>query len=274
VNEDRAGDGEAPTEGAHLDPIVELLSVLDRNLGFLNSDLVHLRRQLAAAGLARCRALLEGMLLLRDKARDDIVGVLFRSLVEAWMVSLYVLHKGTGPEDEGVLFELAADYQHWAAKMANATKGWAEGDAAEPILAAWRENVAQRKAEAEAAGKEWRMPGALNYADIARALGPLLERAGRPAGKVTDLYDRPYRGESIYNVHAGYGVLSRYLSGAPDADEHGVLARPPAPFPGEVKIGALLTADLAVRVFAAFGLTVKPPLDQVYERIRVFEHST
>ncbi len=88
--------------------IADLLIVLEESLPLFRSNRAHLRRQLAAAGLARCAALLEGMLLLLEAGREDVHGVLARALFEAWLVSLYVLLKGKDPEDDAVLVELGA----------------------------------------------------------------------------------------------------------------------------------------------------------------------
>jgi hypothetical protein len=250
------------------DPVGELLAVLDTHFPFLKSTRARLRRQLAAAGLARCRALLEGMVLLRDATREDVIGVLLRALCEAWMVSLYVLYKGENLDDDSVLIELAADYETWTRKMAGKVGGWAEGNKAEEILADWGAELRHWEEQARADGKASKTPAKLNYETIARELGSLLEKVEGAAPDILSVYDRVYRGESIYSAHAGLGMLWRYLGISEDERQDAVVERPGPAFPVQVKVGALLTAYLALRVFKEFSVIVRPPLAEVYERIK------
>jgi hypothetical protein len=86
--------------------IRDLLRVIDEHLRFLTSNRNRLRRQVAAAGLVRCRNLVEGMLILREGGRADILGILNRAVLEAWLVSLWVLLKGQDLDDDSVLIDL------------------------------------------------------------------------------------------------------------------------------------------------------------------------
>ncbi len=72
-----------------------LLGVLDDALPRLTRrhDADLLPRQMAAAGVARCRALLLGMEML-EEGRPDVMGLLQRNLWEVTMTALYLLLGG------------------------------------------------------------------------------------------------------------------------------------------------------------------------------------
>ena len=237
-----------------LDDLVRELDGRLEELGrHLTSRRVRLRRQMAAAGLWRCRALLQGMVALREAGRTDVLGVLGRSLFETHLVSLYVL-KGRDLDDDAVLHELAADHFKWQKRMVKTAK-LPERVAAN--VEEWEGIL--RKLEVE--------PRKLNYERIAEELGPLLEKVEGAEADVAGMYHILYRGESLYSAHAGQGALLRYLQWDDREEADSLITNPGPPFPGQTRIAALLTTHLAIRVLKAFSVIVEPPLSDVFERI-------
>lgn len=235
-------------------PARELSELIASNLRGLTSTRDQMRRQLAAAGLARCRSLLMALCSLDEMGHSDVLGLLLRAVFETWAVSLWVLYKGSNAEDDAVLQELGSDYEHWTTRMAKAT-GWKEGDdEAEKAMNGWR-TVAAR-----AGGKP------LNYRAIVEELEPLLtgDRAMKP-GPIA-IYDRVYRGQSIYCAHANLGTLFRYFAPDAAAMRDQVNMAPGPAFPEAVRLSALLTSHLATNIFDEFGIAATP-LAEITARI-------
>ena len=233
----------------------ELIGVIDERLGLLTSgvqpDLVG--RQCAAGGLARARALLEGIILVGDGNRPDVVGVLLRTLYETYIVSLYLLLGGAD-----AVVEVMGDYAKSARTLAEK-----HGRPPSPGIALWH-------ALREAVGPKGPPVGRLNYEKIAGQVGGLLQRAGDPRGgkdRAMERYDLVYRVESQLSAHAGLGSMGQYVDwrGEPWA----VRARPAVRSVGaedHVVLAAVMTAHLASHVFRTFGLHTYTA-DLLYERI-------
>jgi hypothetical protein len=87
-----------------------LVRAIRNNSHLLTSPMIHLGRQLAAAGLLRCAALLEGTCIVAQAGRADLQGLLLRALFETWLVALDLLES---PEDDNEslldLFSAAAN---------------------------------------------------------------------------------------------------------------------------------------------------------------------
>jgi hypothetical protein len=241
--------------------IRELLNALDEHWPLLASTRNLRRRQFAAAGLARCRALLEAMCVLLEAERRDVVGVLARALAEAWLVSLYVLHKGKDPDDESVLIEVGASHAFWALKMVQKNT----------LPEALREGVrGMRDVLADRSGVDagsMKLQG-LNVADVALHLGRLLPDLGIGTLDPVDVYDRMIRIESLFGVHAGIGSFMHYLA---DDQRQGrpLIESRPTKFPASQNVAAVLTLYLARHVLHAFEIAPLPRLLAVEDRIHL-----
>lgn len=239
-------------------PVRELLGLLAEQTRFLASTRTRLRRNIAAAGLARCRALLEGMCILREQGRADAMGVLARALIEVWLVSLYVLLKGHDDDDD-VLVELAADHVRHAKLLA---EGFGLDESVMRVLE-WQDTVASRRTpEGAPIGRRPSFEG------IARELSRLLTKA-EPVERfdVMPIYNRAYRAESTYSAHPTVGLFVRYIQWDALGQLDSIIDNPGAPFPRQERIGAILTTFLAMRVFKAFGMVADQRLPVMYEKL-------
>jgi hypothetical protein len=208
-------------------------------------------RQLAAGGLARCRALVEGIVLLVDGERDDVVGVLLRTLYETHIVSLHVLLGGPR-----AVFEVTGDYVRSARTLAKK-----HGRPSTVGVLVW-----------EALSKAEKGPpmNKLNYEQIAGKVGDALERLSDPRGgrtRAMDQYDTVYRVESQFNTHGGFASLGRYVDWG--AVPWRTRVRPTdmaLEAEDRVILGALMTALVASRVFREFGIRTDI-LESLWERL-------
>lgn len=226
----------------------DLLRIVTSHTHFLTSPRRRLRRQLAAAGLARCCALLEGMAILVERDRDDVVGVLLRPLYEAWLVATYLILKGKDFEDDAALMQVLGDSVKW-------NKALAEGMSMERLGASITEFEALM---AEHGFK----PKALRYDHMAIELDQLLIKAGERKARATDLYNQLYRTESTYGSHGNLGTFSLHLDFDDDVGARdSIRLKGHTVHPLRIRLGALLTLQLARRVFSAFSVVVRPPLD-------------
>lgn len=217
---------------------IDLCDLIDEHCPSLTSlprpDLMG--RQLSAGGLARCRMLLEGIVVLIVGGRPDVKGVLLRPLFETWMVSLYLLLGGS----EAVT-HVIGDFAQ-GSRVLSERHGRPLGDVWQLWLVV--DTNARR----------------LKYEEIARKVDNLLDRSGDPLGsrgQVVERYDALYRVESRHNVHAGLGSIGRYVDwqGSPwsvrpareeeDAADDAVI------------LGGCMAAHLAVHVFREFGLSTE-----------------
>lgn len=233
-----------PPAAPNVEPIRELLRVLAEQRRFLTSTRNRLQRQLAAACLARCRSLLEGMLLLREQARDDVAGVLRRCLVEHYLLGRYLLQQ---PESLDLLVSLAdVDYREAAAALRE------QGDdpSSDASLSEWRQEVdayrqakvAQAPADTEQQAQAAPIRRKLPRDQIARGLN------------ILTAYTNIYRRESAHGAHANYYGLLDYID--LDEREERDMLRPDTRdlFPWCLWECGILTAQLALEVNAAFAL--------------------
>jgi len=199
-----------------------------------------LARQLAAGGLVRCVRLIRAMLLLQT-AYPDINGLLARNLWETSTLALYALlddpaaHDPDATDDPTALDYLAGD-------LARNAKVLIE-----------RNDLGDLEELVASSGVE---PARINLEDVARKLGPLLQKAGDPGAQVTDGYDLLYRSESTYGAIHGIRTMSPY---AELTTEPWQLQFEPGPLTVARAIvhpalGALYTTILAQHVAQAFGI--------------------
>lgn len=220
---------DAPAAGERARLANELLHVVEVRLHLLTSRPGLLSRQIAAAGLARCCALNEGIRTLCRGDRGDVAGLAGRALYETVIISLYVLLKG----HQGVMKVVGDHKKHTRILI----QGNTELNPA--LIAGW--SFDEEK---------------INLEQIAKEVSLLLNEAGDPiVGDFKAIYDLGYRVESTFSAH-GYGAIGRYLD-ASTAIWH-VVPNPGALVsPAEAHVvPALYTAALARHVFLTFGVGV------------------
>ncbi len=204
----------------------ELLGAIEKHLPRLTSRPGLYDRQIAAAGLARCCALSDGIRVLCRCGRCDVAGVLTRTLYETFIVSLYVLLKG----HEAFLHVAGAHKRHGRILNEKNALG------AEDLLARWTFDEAR-----------------LNVEELTKELGPLLAEAGEPDSDAMPIYDLGYRAESTWSTH-GLGALLRYVDAA--GSPWTVVKRPEGLLKPEnaQTVAVLYTSVLAKHVFQQFGV--------------------
>jgi hypothetical protein len=235
------------TEGPQPSPlhthVRHILTALKDHDRFLTSQRVKLPRQFAAAGLARCRALLEGMCALEESGRSDVSGVLGRALLETWLVSAYVILRN----DRDSLTDIGAGFAKAARNIAEALEMDGLSEKAEQWTAA-------------VGGPKVAMP---SYKDLTKRVTVLLE----PKGHRIDpslLYDLLYRAQSTFDAHGGLGAIGRYLSYGPDGGPDQVVENPGPTFERQIVVGASLVCLLAKLVYKEFSVVVQG-LDEAWE---------
>lgn len=241
-----------------------IVTAIERHLPLFVSSRSRVRRQLAAAGLARCVALLEGMCLLREGRRGETMGILLRSLFETWLVSNYVLLKGKDADDELVLIELGSDFARSVTAMAEKTGRRREEvrvrvDSFKQEIADHPDNVATDPAESGMRG------GRLKIEQLASVVTELITARDGFSMDAMDLYNTVYRGESTYSTHLGLATLHSYMDYDEMEENDKLQLRPKPPFPNQDRVGALLTLDLAFRLFKEFGITEDGSVAAAYE---------
>src|SRR6266511_2017064 len=189
-------------------------------------------RHFAAAGLARCRALLEGMYLLAaPRGRPDAVGVLLRSLVETWAISVFVLLKR-----RQAILELAPAAKVGLQRLIDAFDGPTPG--AQKWLARFQ-SLAARSADSG------------------------LARSAKHA------HNRIWKVESYVSTHPNLSsIVIPYID--QKAEPWTIIDRPEGWMPLEDMLvgGGLLTGMLASLVYEAFGYR-KEPISQLLKGIHV-----
>ena len=155
--------------------------------------------ELTVAGLARCRRLLWGMMLLHEDG-GDLAGSQFRTLYETFVSAVYLLFGG-----DQARTRLEANDQHERRKSATAFIEWlshSSGDEDDPLL------VQARAVMAEPVPAE----GQLSLFDMAKAARRLATAGGETD---SDFYERAYafvfRPESYMAVHGGLGTMCRHF---------------------------------------------------------------
>ena len=189
--------------------------------------------QFAAAGLMRCCALLQGILVL-DEKMPVLAGILVRQHWETWLVSLYVLLDG----DEA-LEVIVADNIYRMQRM-------------RPIFEALRLEVDHHYDPDPDSVKK---PKPLNYLRLHERVRKLLRKGGEPVdgpAGVTD-YDVIYRSDSLFSIHANLFTIGGHL--VCGDDECAVSVDSSNALDDDVARGPVIyTNYLAQRVFEKFGL--------------------
>jgi hypothetical protein len=166
---------------------------------------VHVRSGLAA--LARCRALLIGIVALDRVDRADIVGVLLRAMLEAWYLGVITLLG-----DEHDLEKLQADNRYWKNRFAESRDGISPESGPEKTFSVW---------------------------DRAKRASELMTIVGEDPNGPLEWYRDLYAGESLTNAHASASSMSPYLL----EDPSGTIGIHHDPEPAEdLRYGRLLLA--------------------------------
>jgi hypothetical protein len=197
-------------------------------------------RQFAAAGLMRCCALLRGVCVLEDGGLGALAGILERQHWETWLLSMHVVLRG----DEALL-EIAGDDISYKRLLSDKL------DLNIVYHPDWEGKL-----------------GKLNVYELAKQLGPLLEKAGETgnASGVTG-YDVTYRVQSTFTVHANLTTIGAYLKYGDTS--WGVEPNPSAPFDALGMTPALHTLHLARYVFERFGVPTGQ-IDSLGDRLLAF----
>ena len=146
---------------------------------------VHVRSGMAA--LARCRALLIGIVTLDRAGRADVVGIALRAMLEAWYFGVIALLG-----DEGDLARLEADHRYWKNEFARRHPGDPIDEGIERRFSVW---------------------------DRAKRAGELMDHVEALPSHPLDWYTDVYAGESLTNAHASPSSIGPYLF----VDESGVV---------------------------------------------------
>lgn len=139
----------------------------------------------AFTAVARCRALLIGIVDLDRADRADVVGVLLRAMLEAWYFGVIVL---LGDEDD--LERLDADNRFWGNRLAVALDMDPEDG----------------------------RTGKFSVYDRACRAGELVQSVGENSEAPVEWYRELYAGESLTSAHAGPTSMSAYLQPTPDGN--------------------------------------------------------
>jgi hypothetical protein len=221
-------------------------------------------RHFAAAGLARCRALLEGIYLLTaPKGRPDAAGVLLRSLVEAWAVSVFVLLK-----KRQAIFDLAPGSAEGLRKLIDAFGGPTPG--AQRWLARFR-SLGQKSSVRHRRGSRKGQPRPLSIAEVFTQVEALAKESGDSglARSAKHAHTRIWKTESYVSTHAN--LASIVIPHVNQQAEPWVIVDRPQGWmpPGDALVaGGLLTGLLAGLVYEAFGYR-REPLFDLMKGIRV-----
>lgn len=212
--------------------------VVDDSLQFLTSSDQFSRRQVAAAYLARCRRLLEGLDQLRSIGMPDLAALPLRPFWECWVRGMWILLGGEAALDEAIAnYKLETERHDRLARLEL------------PGIGEWRGQ-----------GKEARA-----IDQVARDVGACLEADGDVDAKkhMSFAYDLLYRNESARNLHGGLAAVLDHLEDQ-GVGRLGVRARrrESGTGQGELLVAAVMLSMFARRVLLAFGIDVTP-LDRV-----------
>ena len=189
--------------------------------------------QYAAAGLMRCCAFLQGILVL-DERMPVLAGILVRQHWETWLVSLYLLLDG----DEA-LEVLVADDIYRMQQM-------------RPVF---EELPLEVDHHYDPDTDSVKKPKPLNYKQLHERVRKLLRKGGEPVDGPAGVtgYDVIYRPDSFFSTHANLFTIGGYLVCGDDewavsVDSSHALAD------DVVRDPVIYTNYLAQRVFEKFGL--------------------
>lgn len=220
-------------------PMRELLVLLYEHERHIQAPHVFTARLMAAGGLARATALLEGICVLIENWRADSVGVLSRAIFEVCGTSLYLLlteeEDGRNPALEQLLGEYAKG-RHQMAGPVERSFGF--------------EDYLFRLNSFPTPAGEGR--GRLPRDQICVQVDKLLEPFGDSA-RWADVYAVVYRGESLMGAHPSIGVFDRYLT----RNSKGIVRvqqRRDRLLPSQAHLAADLVLLLAQHVYRVFGV--------------------
>lgn len=205
--------------------VCKTLRLVEDRSQLLKSHPIDASRQLAAAGLLRCCALLRGICVLEDACLPALTGILERQNWEAWLVSRYILLRG----DEAV--------DHIKGAYVKSTKTLVKEAGLGPeYVPDWEGDTNK-----------------LNVGQLAQMLKPLLVDDGDTEGAdLASGYTAIYRGQSQFTVHTGISTLHLYTR--LEGEWASVESNPPSPFPDVGRISLRCTLHLAGHVFKRFGI--------------------
>jgi hypothetical protein len=157
----------------------------------------------AAAGVARVTAILDGMHQIRG--RPEIASVLMRSLCDTWVQTVYLLYGGTRA--------FRALSPATAAEVAKLTKKWRHRKASQlEGTYRWLGMTKRERRVFEAGGTVVKKGKALGIADIAKRAGRLLGRRHKGGLKLVQaVYKRPYATTSLFATHSNLASIGPYL---------------------------------------------------------------
>ncbi|MEU4351799.1 DUF5677 domain-containing protein [Streptomyces sp. NPDC023838] len=151
------------------------------NLNQPSEDHIPRSFTIPAVALARCRTLLQGIVILTENNRGDVVGVLLRSLYEVWLVGIYGLLGGLDS------FEALLDHRDYWQRPLEKEFGW--------------------EVKSEGKGKH------ISVKHLAKEVERLLKED--PEGSLfydpVGLYRKLYALDSFESVHGGLGSLGKHL---------------------------------------------------------------
>ena len=172
-----------------------------------------------------CCALLRGVCLLTEARLSTQAGILERSHLETWLVSLYVLLGG-----KKALDEVRSDYVHHVGRLAKNLEMGSE------YVPEWK-------------GK----PRKLDLYRLSKSLDQLLIEAGEPGdGTAVKIYKNMYSVQSHFAVHAGISTTSPYIRTGEAS--WSAEPKPPAPFNDSSLTLAFLTLNLTKHVLDRCGI--------------------
>lgn len=210
------------------DYVCKTLRLVENRTHLLKSRQINRSRQIAAAGLVRCCALLRGVCVLEDAGLPALTGILERQNWETWLVSQSILLRGDEAIDE------------------------IKGDNVKSRNTFQKESGRRLKYVPEWQGKAKK----LIYSQLAEKLEPLFVKACDTEGAtLASGYTGIYRGHSQFTVHAGLSTFNLYMRC--EGEWASVERNPPAPVPDVGKISLLCTVHLAGHVFKRFGIATK-----------------
>jgi hypothetical protein len=166
---------------------IEWLSIdVQNQLMAFESPAGELGKQMAAAAVLRCHSCLDGITTLLAAGLRDMTGLLVRQAWECWLVGIYLALGGPS-----AMREVVGDY-------ARALRVQGERWAGHPGVPEELASVAEARIPVEV---------------MAQRVGDLLRRLDPPSPLVdaNSHYNVLYRTESSSGVHAGAGLLLRYL---------------------------------------------------------------
>lgn len=213
-----------------------LLSLLERELSHRVAPASEFPRIYAAAGLLRGADLLGAALLCVRDRRDDVVGVLVRTVIETWFVSLYLLRGGPKA------------LAHLEAQLIRHEQALITGNEINLDDVVDERRTQLRDAASDAGVLDPAVSsGRISVRQIASALADL-HVDGEDA---LAHYELLYRSYSTYDAHALAPILRRLVTSNLERIEVQD-AIPWVAAHGSIGIAALLLGDLAASVLSEF----------------------